>query len=115
MPFTIDQEALKTQTMLDTSRPQGTQGGLPVKAIPFLTYPRCVYRHPKEPFRTIIHRNAMREIVDREVVLTEAEVHVCQNEHEFKAKLKQGWVPEPYLPPVETDGAERATTAAAGE
>ena len=83
MPTTIDEERFSSQETLDLSKPQGTAQGLPVKQIAHQEYPRCVYRHPVEPYREVLHRNVNHEVVERELVATEHLVHVCQHKDEF--------------------------------
>lgn len=115
MPFTIDDEAAKKQMQLNIMRPQeavprqsdgslregwsGTMsGGLPVKQIPHLEFPRVIYRHPNEPYVEIKHKNDRHEIVSTEYVATEHQTKAVRNEAELKAALAQGWVKEPYIP-----------------
>lgn len=130
MPFTIDEEAAKKQMTLNVMRPQevvarepdgslrpgwaGTLGGgLPVKQIPVLEFPRCIYMHPIEPFREIEHRNDRFEVVSTDFVATEHMAKIVHNEAELEAALNDGWVKEPYIPqatPKKTDslyGAKR--------
>jgi hypothetical protein len=114
MPFAIDEEKFAKQETLDLSKPQGTQQGLPVKQIPHLEYPRTVYKHPLEPFREVLHRNASHEVVEREIVATEHLVHVVHNEQEFKKKLSEGWVVEPYIAQAPPDATEGLYTRAKG-
>ena len=106
MPTTIDEERFSSQETLDLSKPQGTAQGLPVKQIAHQEYPRCVYRHPVEPYREVLHRNVNHEVVERELVATEHLVHVCQHKDEFKRKLSEGWVAEPYIPQAPPDPTE---------
>lgn len=106
MPQAIDEERFTSQETLDLSRPQGTPQGLPVKNIPHQEYPRCVYRHPVEPYREVVHRNVNHEIVHRELVPTEHLVHVCANAEEHKKKLSEGWVDKPYIPQAPPDPLE---------
>lgn len=98
MPFAIDEEKFSKQETLDLSKPQGTPQGLPVKQIGHLEFPRAVYKHPVEPYRRIEHRNVQHEIVQVETVPTEHLVHICADKKEFDAKIKQGWMKEPYIP-----------------
>lgn len=98
MPFAIDEEKFSKQETLDLSKPQGTTHGIPVKAIPHQEYPRAVYKHPTQDYRTIEHRNAQHEVVHTEIVPTEHKVHICADKKEMDAKLKEGWVKEPYIP-----------------
>jgi hypothetical protein len=106
MPQTIDEEKFEKQETLDMSKPQGTAHGIPVKQIPHMEYPKCVYRHPVEPYREVLHRNTSHEVVERELVATEHKVHVCQNAEEHKKKLSEGWVAEPYIPQAPPDPTE---------
>lgn len=106
MPFTIDEDRFDKQETLDMSKPQGTTHGLPVKHIPYLEYPKAIYQHPVEPFFEVLHRNVNHEVVHRELVPSEHRVHICADEREFKAKLKEGWVVEPYIPQAAPDPME---------
>lgn len=119
MPFTVHEQAVKKQMNYIVSRPQeqvpdplpenwqGTSGGgLPVKQIPHLEFPRVVYMHPNEPTQEIEHRNDKFELVGTEVVPTEHLTKIVNNETELKAALEEGWVKEPYIPkPVQTKTA----------
>jgi len=98
MPFAIDEEKFRKQATFDVSAPPNSATGIPVKQIPFLEYPRCLYKHPNEPFRTIIHRNAQHEIVEQEIVQTEHISKIVNSEEEMKAVLADGWVKEAYIP-----------------
>lgn len=106
MPLRIDDESLQDQVTLDLSKPQGTPQGLPVVQISHQEYPRCVYRHPVEPFFEVQHRNVNHEVVHRELVASEHQVFVCQNEMEFKGKMSQGYKREPYIPQAPPDPTE---------
>lgn len=97
MPFTIDEERFLKQETLDMTRPQGTPQGLPVKQIPHHDYPRVMYKHPNEPFRTIVHRNTRHEVVEEETVPAEALTCTVRSEHEMKQKIKEGWTATPYV------------------
>ncbi len=112
MPLTIDEEKLSKMQTLDMSLPQGSPHGIPVKAIPHLEYPRCVYKHPVETFREVIHRNVNHEVVHRELVPTEHRVHVCHSKAEYDKKISEGWTDKPYIPqapPDETDALYRSS------
>lgn len=111
MPFEINEEAFRKATEINLGNPQevvvdplpanwsGTKlRGLPVRQIPFLEFPRVVYMHPNEPFRTVEHRNADQELVHREQVATEHLSKTVATEEELKAALEEGWVKEPYIP-----------------
>ena len=119
MPFTIHEAAAKKQMMLNTRADQkqvpdvlpenwaGTDnGGLPVRQIPHLEFPRVVYMHPNEPFQEIEHRNDKFELVGTEVIPTEHLTKVVNNDTELKAALEEGWTKEPYIPkaPPKTPG-----------
>lgn len=96
-PFTIDEEKFRKQEVLDLTKPQGTAQGLPVKQIPHMEFPKVVYKHPKERYREIIHRNVNHEIVERELVPAEHLTLLVNNEEELKKALREGWVKEPYI------------------
>lgn len=111
MPFAINEAAFRKATEINIMRPQETvpdplpdnwtgtpNRGLPVKQIPHMEFPRVVYMHPNEPFRTVEHRNADQELVHREQVATEHLSKTVATEEELKAALEEGWVKEPYLP-----------------
>jgi hypothetical protein len=120
MPHTVDTERLQKDTprgpkveKLDMSKPQGMTGGLPVLQIPHYEFPRTVYKHPKEAFRKVEHRNTMHEVVDVEVVPTEHLVRIVAcPEHlgrdgvahcdkckaELEKALTEGWSLKPYIP-----------------
>lgn len=120
MPYTIHEEAIKKQMSWDVSRPQeavpeklregwsGTPGGgLPVRQIPHLEFPRIVYMHPTEPYQEIEHRNDKFEVVSTDLVPTEHLTKTVNDEAELKAALEAGWVKEPYIPkpaPSQTAG-----------
>ncbi len=114
MPFTIDIEASKKQGFLNVMRPQeavaresdgslragwaGTiSGGLPVKQIPHMEFPKCVYMHPNEPYQEVEHRNDRFEVVSTDLVPTEHLTKIVQNENELKKALADGWIEEPYI------------------
>lgn len=115
MPTAIDEEKLATMKVLDMSKPQGYAQGLPVKHIPHQEYPRCVYRHPVQAYREVLHRNVNHEIVDRELVATEHLVHVCHSEQEHKQKLSEGWFEEPYIPQAPPNPTEHLYTKVTDE
>lgn len=100
MPWTVDEDKIKQEpgkpslASMDPAKP-------PLKEIPFLDFPRVLYKHPKEPTRKIIHRNAKHEVVEEEIVLTEHLTMSVQNEEELAKAIKQGWVKKPYVPKAE--------------
>lgn len=111
MPFTIHDQAVKKQMNWNVRAPQeqvpdplpenwqGTAGGgLPVKQIPYLEFPRVVYMHPNEPFQEIEHRNDKFEVVSTDLVPTEHLTKTVNNETELQAALADGWIREPYVP-----------------
>jgi hypothetical protein len=123
LPYTIDEEAAKKQMSLNITRGQevvprqpngslrdgwmGTvNGGLPVKEIPFLDFPRVIYLHPNRPFREIEHRDTNHQLVDKELVATDHMTKVINTEAELKAALADGWQTKPYIPaaPEKKDG-----------
>lgn len=77
MPFTVDEAKLRDTV---PGQAQGSQQAPilsldplkpPVKSIPTLEFPRVVYKHPREPYKIIEHRNTRHELVDEEHVPTE--------------------------------------------
>lgn len=111
MPFTIHEEAAKKQLNWNISRPQeavpevlpqnfaGTPGGgLPVKYIPQLEFPRVLYMHPNEPLQEVEHRNDKFELVGTEVLPTEHLTKVVNDEAELNAAVDEGWLKDPYIP-----------------
>ena len=133
MPYTIDEEAVKKQITLNVMRPQETValqpdgslrqgwagtvgGGLPVKQIPHMEFPRVVYMHPNDPFQEIEHRNDKFEVVSTDLVPTEHLTKIVNNEAELKAALEDGYVKEPYIPqpaPRKSEGLYGAKRKAA--
>lgn len=110
-PFTVHEDGLKKQFNVNIMRPQepvpevlpgnfsGTLGGgLPVKQIPHLEFPRIVYKHPTKAFREVEHRNAQHEIVEIERVQAEHLTREVRDEKELEAALADGWVKEQYIP-----------------
>lgn len=98
MPYTIDEEKFRKQTSFDVSAPPNSPTGIPVKQIAVEEFPRVVYKHPKEPFKTIIHRNAKHEVVDEEIVPSEHLTMKVENKKELDAALKSGWELKPFVP-----------------
>ena len=98
MPHTIDIDKMQKQVTFDVSAQQGTATGIPVKQIPFLEFPKVVYKHPKQAFRTIFHRNDKQEVVREEVVANEHLTKLVQDKKELKAALDEGWNEKPYIP-----------------
>lgn len=102
MPFAVDDEAMTDRpgkaaiVSMDPAKP-------PVKQIPHAEYPRVVYRHPKEPFKVIVHRNTQHEIVEEERVPSEHLSKVVNDAKELAVALKDGWVKEPYIPQAPPD------------
>lgn len=100
MPFAIDEAKMQQGSTeqilsLDPAKP-------PVKSIPHQEFPRAVYKHPREPFLTVEHRNAKHELVEEELVPAEHLSKVV-TESELAAALADGWVKEPYLPKAPPD------------
>ncbi len=108
-PLTIDEDRMQSKPIpgqdtsivlsLDPHHP-------PTKVIPHLEFPKVVYKHPLEPFRTIEHRNARHELVEEEVVATEHLTMKVENKAELEKALKAGWVLEPYIPQTPPDPTE---------
>jgi len=103
MPHTIDIERMKKQTTFDVSAPQGTPTGIPVIQIPHLEFPRVVYKHPVEPYRTIVHRNNKFEVVGEEVVPTEHISLIVADKEALDKALKDGYKLKPYVPQAPPD------------
>jgi hypothetical protein len=95
MPLAIDESKMQQGTnqilSMDPAKP-------PTKSIPHADFPRVVYKHPREPFLTIEHRNAKHELVEEEIVPAEHLTKVVADEVEMKAALAEGWVKEQYIP-----------------
>jgi hypothetical protein len=64
-----------------------------------VTVSRVVYKHPKEPFYKVEHRNNLREVVQTEMVPSEHKTLVVANKKEMEKAEKDGWVLEPYIAP----------------
>lgn len=82
---------LQALVTLDPAKP-------PTVQIPHNEFPRVVYKHPKEAFRKIEHRNAMREIVQVEMVANEHLTRLVVDDKELKQALASGWDKKPYIP-----------------
>jgi len=105
-PFTIDEEKMQGKAKpgedstilvsLDPHKP-------PVISIPHMDFPRVVYKHPLEPFRTIEHRNARHELVEEEIVASEHLTRSVADQKELEKALKEGWTLKPYIPPTLPD------------
>lgn len=98
MPQTVDLEKMKTQMTFDVSAPSGSPTGIPMVQIPHQDFPRVVYKHPSEPYRTIIHRNAKHEVVEEEIVATEHLSLVVADEAGLKKALAEGYELKPFVP-----------------
>ena len=103
MPFTVDEVQLNDKKRYDVSAAPNSPSGLPMKQIPHLEFPRVVYRHPTEPYKIIIHRNAQHEIVQEERVPAEHLTRSIADAKELAQALKDGWVKEPYVIPAMPD------------
>jgi hypothetical protein len=106
MPQTVDNDQLnqtaeavqriaqRGQTPIVTLNPANP----PTVQIPHLEFPRVVYQHPVKPFRKVEHRNAMREIVQVEMVANEHLTRVVADQADLDQALAAGWKKEPYIP-----------------
>ena len=56
-----------------------------------------VYKHPKEKFRTILHRNTRHEVVEEEIVPNEHLTRVVADKEELERAQKEGWVLKPFI------------------
>lgn len=70
----------------------------PTMPIPYQEFPRIVYKHPREAYRKVEHRNAMREIVQVEMVANEHIAKSVADQGELDQALAAGWVIKPYIP-----------------
>jgi len=68
-----------------------------------MEFPRVVYKHPREPFRKIEHRNTQHEVVDIETVPSEHMTRLVADEKELKKAIAEGWVLKPYIAPALPD------------
>ncbi len=99
MPQTIDIDKMQGNAELGIQRIlRLNPAEPPVKTIPFLDFPRVVYKHPLTDFRKIEHRNTHHEVVDIETVQTEHLTKTVANDKELEIALADGWVKEPYVP-----------------
>lgn len=103
-PQAIDEERMKDSSdpllQMDAATP-------PTKPIPWQEFPRCVYKHPKQPYKKIEHFNVHHELVRVETVPAEAQSKVVKDKKELDAALKDGWVKEPFVPqPLPDPNAE---------
>lgn len=110
MPFTVHEEAMRKQMYVNVMRPQETVAadlpkefsgtlnqGLPVKEIPHMEYPKCIYMHPNKPTKVIEHRSADHELLGTETVQTEHLTKLVNSPEELTQALKDGWVKHPYI------------------
>ncbi len=99
MPFEIDTEAMDKLKVLDRSHP-------PLRAIPHLEFPKCIYLWPKKPFRTVKVKNDRGEIVEQYQEATQAKSKTVFTKAEMDKELKVGWRKEPYMAAVVPDPDE---------
>lgn len=96
MPFAVDEEALKSVPgkpaiiSMDPAKP-------PVKPIPFNDFPRVMYKHPKEAYKIVEHRNTAHEVVHTERIPSEHLTKLVNDKKELATALEDGWVKEPYI------------------
>lgn len=121
-PFAIDVAKFRPATAenpneqllmsLDPAKP-------PTVPIPHYEFPLVVYKHPREPFRKVEHRNNMHELVDVEMIQNEhlTKIIACVRHMEkpvekgvcaackdtLEAALEDGWVLNPYVPQSRKD------------
>jgi len=96
LPRAIDENKMNPTSgevilSLDMAKP-------PTKEIPIAEFPRVVYKHPKEPYVLVEHRNNMHAVVHTEMVPAEHKTRLVQNKSELAEAMKDGWVKEPYIP-----------------
>lgn len=107
MPFAIDEEKMQTDIarMKPGSKPLVAMDPAkpPIKTIPHMEFPMVVYKHPKEPFKKIEHRNAHHEIVEVETLPAEHLTRIVNDKRELEAATKEGWVRKPFIAPANPD------------
>lgn len=94
--------------VLDPAKP-------PQKPIAFQEFPMVVYKHPREAFKRVEHRNANHELVHTEIEPAEHLTKKVENAAELEAALKSGWVKEPYIAPPLPDPNSELYEAAEAE
>lgn len=110
MPFAVDEDRMITDpskakpgvqplASLDPANP-------PTKQIPHMEFPRVLYKHPKEAYKKVEHRNAQHEVVHVELVPAEHLTKVVADKKEMDAAIKQGWVIQPFIAPPPPDPNE---------
>lgn len=119
MPFAVDEDRMTSDPMklkpgaspllsLDVAKP-------PVKEIPYMDFPRAIYKHPVEPYYTVVHRNTLHEIVEEERIPTEHLTMVVGNADELKKALEDGWSLKPYIQQAPPDPKAALYAQAAGQ
>lgn len=92
---TVDEERMRSTDdpllQMDSATP-------PTKAIPYMEYPRVVYKHPRQPYKKVEHFNVHHELVRVETLPAEHQTKVVSDKKELDAALKDGWVKEPFVP-----------------
>jgi hypothetical protein len=78
----------------------------PTKEIPFMEFPRVVYKHPTKPYQIKEHRNTHHEVVHVEKIPSEHISKLVADKKELEAAMKDGFVKEPYLPAPPADPNE---------
>jgi hypothetical protein len=91
MPKEVDVEAMKELKMLDLSKP-------PMRDIPHMEFPKCIYLHPKDKYRVIRRKDDRGNVVEEYKEPTTHKSKVVADKAELDKALKSGWKREPYLP-----------------
>ena len=101
MSFTVDEEKLNGTDARQTGKIVSMDPAHPpVKSIPFMEYPRVVYKHPKEPFQGCrAPQHAARNCSRRAHFLlsTSQKWRWSTKRNSERVALKDGWVKEPYV------------------
>jgi len=101
MPFAIDEE--KMQTDISKMKPGSTPlmaldpAKPPTKVIPHMEFPMVLYKHPKEPYKKIEHRNAHHELVEVETIPAEHMTKIVNDKRELEVATKEGWTRKPFI------------------
>lgn len=102
----IDQEKLDTATTLDMNKP-------PMTTKEFQKFPTMVYRHPKNHYKTVKHKDMHGNVTEEQVPVEHLTKQV-RDEDELKDSLKSGWRKDPFVaPPLKVEDSEEYESAPA--
>lgn len=91
MPFEVDTEAMEKAKILDIGKP-------PLRSIPHMEFPKCIYKHPKDKFKTVRVKDERGVVVEEYKEPTTHLTKIVNTKAELDKALKDGWVKEPYIP-----------------